>query len=129
MNMRVLSLIFEELRSLLNHRKVRGILFVPPLIQAFVFAYAATFDVTRVTLAVWCEDPGRFATDIIERFADSPTFTVVRALDNSAATQASVTNAEVTAVLHIGPTFTGIFWRAGRRACNCCSTVGVRTPR
>ena len=50
---RVLALILKELSSLWKDPKTRAVLLVPPLVQVFIFSYAATFDVHDVPLAVW----------------------------------------------------------------------------
>ena len=55
---RLIALIVKELLSVWRDRKSRFVLVVPPLVQLFVFSYAATYDVTNVRIAVFNQDAG-----------------------------------------------------------------------
>ena len=55
---RILALIIKEMLAVWRDKKSRFVLIVPPLIQLAVFSYAATYDVTHVTMAVLNEDTG-----------------------------------------------------------------------
>ena len=58
MNGRLRAQIRKELLSLLRDPKSRVALFVPPLLQLCVFAFAATLEVDNVAIAVYDEDAG-----------------------------------------------------------------------
>ncbi|MEO5338797.1 MAG: antibiotic ABC transporter permease, partial [Magnetospirillum sp. WYHS-4] len=74
MHVRLLALILKELLAVWRDPKSRMTLIVPPLIQLFVFSYAATYDVTNVTLAVLDEDGGAEAREFLSRFEGAPAF-------------------------------------------------------
>ena len=46
--MMILSLLKKEILAVLKDRTTRGILIVPPILQAFLFGYVATFDLKSV---------------------------------------------------------------------------------
>lgn len=71
---RIGALIVKELRAVWRDRRSRFVLIGPPIIQLFVFSYAATFDVQDVTLAVLNEDAGSISRDLVARFEGSRTF-------------------------------------------------------
>jgi ABC-2 type transport system permease protein len=102
---RILALVLKELTSLWKDPKTRTVLLVPPLVQVFIFSYAATFDVSHVSLAVWNEDNGAIAAELMRRFDGSSAFHVVAAPDNPAAAAALVDAKDVAAVLHLPQDF------------------------
>ena len=67
---RILALIMKELSSLWKDPKSRMVLVVPPLIQVIIFAHAATFDVSGAALAIWNDDRGSLAGELVRRGAD-----------------------------------------------------------
>lgn len=102
---RVLALVLKELTSLWKDPKTRAVLLVPPLVQVFVFAYAATFEVKHVPLAVWNEDNGALSAELVRRFAASPAFRVAAVPDHPAAAAALLDAKDVAAVLHLPQDF------------------------
>ena len=76
---RILALIRKELAGLWKDPRTRLVLLVPPLIQVFLFAYAATYDVVNVPIGIWNDDAGAQSAELVRRFAGSPAFRVVAA--------------------------------------------------
>ncbi len=70
---RILALIIKEMLAVWRDKKSRFVLIVPPLVQLAVFSYAATYDVTHVTLAVLNEDGGLAGRELLARFEGAPT--------------------------------------------------------
>lgn len=70
--MRLMSLIWKELLVVLFDKKSRISILVPPIIQLFIFAYAATLDVKQATIGVINRDNGEQAYELIERLIGSP---------------------------------------------------------
>lgn len=75
MHRRILSLIWKELLAVLLDRKSRISIILPPLIQLFIFAYAATLDVKNVSIGILNRDSGEKAFELVQRFHGSPIFT------------------------------------------------------
>jgi ABC-2 type transport system permease protein len=100
---RILNLVVKEFEQLRRDRHARFRLIVPPLIQLFVFGYAATFEVYHVATAVLDFDHSQESRELISRFAASGRFQIVetartpaeirRAIDQSYAVVAIVIQA------------------------------------
>lgn len=101
----ILALVVKEFLALLKDKRSRFVLIGPPVIQLLVFGYAATFDLNQVPIAVYNQDGGQAASDLIARFSGSPTFTLTRELDNDADIPRVIDSREVSAVLTIGADF------------------------
>ncbi len=71
---RILSLIKKELVGISRDPKILFSLLMPPLIQLFVFTFAATLDVKNVRMGVINRDNGRPAFELVQRFRGAPTF-------------------------------------------------------
>lgn len=70
----LLALVKKELLSVLFDRKSRISIFLPPIIQLLIFAYAATLDVKNVDIGIWNRDSGKQSFEIIQRIKGSPVF-------------------------------------------------------
>ncbi len=62
---RVFALAVKELLVLLKDPRSRTVIIVPPLVQLLVFSYAATFDLERIPIAVYVEDNGAPARELV----------------------------------------------------------------
>ncbi len=57
----------KEVLSILRDPRSRMVVFVPPLLQLLVFAFAATLEVRNVDIAVHNQDAGRWSRELITR--------------------------------------------------------------
>lgn len=103
---RIFNLMFKEFLTLMRDPKSRVILVVPPLIQIFVFGYAATLDLNHVAFAVYDQDRGVAARDLIDRFRGSPHFQEVARVNSPRAERESIDDKKVLFVLHLASDFT-----------------------
>ncbi len=71
---RVLSLIWKEILAVVRDPKSRLSIFVPPIIQLLIFAYAATLDVKNVPIGILNRDNGEQGFELTQRFNGTPTF-------------------------------------------------------
>ena len=71
---RIRALMIKEFLALLKDKRSRAVVFVPPILQWLVFGYAATFDLSSIPFAVYNQDPGQAARDLVTRFGASPNF-------------------------------------------------------
>lgn len=104
---RIKALIIKELLSVWRDPKSRFVLIVPPLIQLAVFSYAATYDVTDVTLALFNQDNGLAARELVARIEGSPTFARLITVDSEAEMTAAIDSREAMAALRIPDDFSG----------------------
>lgn len=72
--MKILALIWKELLVILRDSSSRVSIFLPPIIQLFVFAFAATLDVKNATIGVLNRDNGEQAFELLQRFHGAPLF-------------------------------------------------------
>lgn len=71
---RIWILIQKEVLAVLRDKKARTVLFIPPIMQLMIFAFAATLDVKNVSMAVLNRDNGEQSVELVQRFIGSPTF-------------------------------------------------------
>lgn len=99
------ALLIKEFLALVRDRKSRFILIGPPVIQLFVFSYAATFDLSHIPIAIYNEDRSLASRDFIERFTAAPAFTEVLTITRQEQIAPALDEKKVLAVLHLGPHF------------------------
>jgi drug efflux transport system permease protein len=102
---KIYSLIIKEFITILQDTKTRIVLISPPLVQLFIFAFAATLDVENVTIGVYNQDYGKQSTELVKRFVESKTFTNIKFFNNYNQIKTSLDNQEVIMVIHIDTTF------------------------
>lgn len=71
---RILALINKEFLAIWRDKKSRFVLIVPPIVQLFVFAFAATLDVRNVPIGIVNLDGGEQSFELIQRLRGSPFF-------------------------------------------------------
>ncbi len=103
---RIFALIIKEFLALLRDPKSRVVTFVPPLIQLVVFGYAASFDLNDVPFAVYDQDRGEAAREVVAAFTGSPTMQLARVLHDDSEIQPLIDGREVLMVLRLEPRFT-----------------------
>ena len=106
MGARVWALIIKEFLALLRDRASRVVLIGPPLVQLMVFGYAATFDLNRVPYAVFDQDGGLAARQLLARFDGSGEFRRVATLQSQAQVRGVLDDRRALLVLRVGPGFT-----------------------
>ena len=71
---RIFSLIKKELLAAFKDKKIRFSLLLPPIIQFFLFTFAATLDVKNVPIGILNQDHGAKGFELVRRFAGAKTF-------------------------------------------------------
>lgn len=71
---RIYALIRKELIAVWRDKKTRFILFFPPTVQLFIFAFAATLDVKHISIGILNRDNGEKGFELVQRFRGSPIF-------------------------------------------------------
>ncbi len=71
---RLLALIIKEFYSVWRDPKSRSLLFLPPIIQLFLFSHAATLDIENITLGVLNEDNTPVSREFLNRVSASRYF-------------------------------------------------------
>ncbi len=102
----IFALALKELLALVRDPRSRFVLIGPPLAQLLVFGFAATFDLNRAPLAVYDQDGGAPARELIARFEGSRNFDIVRRIEWDSDVAPMINNRDALLVLCIGPRFT-----------------------
>lgn len=105
MGHRIASLIWKELLAVLRDPKSRFSILMPPIIQLFLFAFAATLDVKDASIAILNRDNGQKAFELTERFRGAPTFGTITYLHSVDEIAPYIDNQKGLMVLSIDETF------------------------
>lgn len=101
----ILALLRKELLSIFKDPKSRFVVIGPPLIQLLIFGYAATYDLNNVPFAVYNEDRGTAAQELVARFGGSPSLRQVALLEHHSQIRQWIDRRDALFVLHLGPDF------------------------
>ncbi|HHD56444.1 MAG TPA: ABC transporter permease [Desulfobulbaceae bacterium] len=103
---KIFALMKKEFRTILKNKKSRMVLIIPPIAQILVFGYAASFDLNKVSYAVYNEDPGLASRQLLARFRGAREFDFTAAVHHDDGIAPLINEKKVMLVLHIGPDFT-----------------------
>src|SRR5690606_7190231 len=95
----------KEVLSILRDPRSRMVVFVPPLLQLLVFAFAATLEVRNVDIAVHNQDAGRWSHELIARLDSAGFIDEVRHVTNHRELRGLIDQGKVIAALDIPADF------------------------
>jgi ABC-2 type transport system permease protein len=78
---RILALIIKEFFIVWRDKRSRFVLVVPPLVQLFIFSFAATLDVKDVPIGILNLDNGERGIELVSRFQGAPFFSRIAFLN------------------------------------------------
>ena len=102
---RIKALIIKEFLALLRDPRGRSILIGPPIVQLFLFSYAATLEVTNVDIMVLNRDAGSWGQELLHRIEGAPTFRTVSHAWRPDAVREAIDTQKAIAAVEIGPSF------------------------
>ena len=102
---RILAIARKELLVLMGTRQSRFMVLIPPVIQIFIFALAATMEVKNVDLIVLNEDSGYWSQEVVSRLRGSPTFRNIMFEDDLKKAEEAIDRQRVLAVLRFQSDF------------------------
>lgn len=102
---RILTLIIKEFGMVLRDPKSRVVVIVPPILQFFVFSFAATFDLTDVQYAVLDQSRTVESRELLARFEGSENFKLVATLASDTQIREMIDTSEVRLVITIPADF------------------------
>ncbi len=112
---RIKHMLIKEFIQVFRDPKMRGIIFVMPVLQVLVFGYAVSLDVNTIATAVYDLDNSVASRELVARFVKSGYFEVVENVDSRERVRALLDRGKVSAVLQMNKGF-GNALRAGRTA-------------
>ncbi|MGD9210493.1 MAG: ABC transporter permease, partial [Desulfobacteraceae bacterium] len=102
---RILTLMIKEFGMILKDPKSRFVIIGPPLIQFFVFGYAATFDLKNVRYAVLDESHSAESRQLLSHLEGSQNFELAGTLFSTEDIATVINEEKARLVVHIGPRF------------------------
>jgi ABC-2 type transport system permease protein len=112
---RVKRMLVKEFIHIFRDPKMKGVIFLMPVIQVLIFGYAVTTDVKNVATAVVDLDNSSVSRELVARFEDSGYFDVVTFIENEDQVRDVLDRGTVHAVLRLNKGFEAEL-RAGRTA-------------
>lgn len=101
----LLALIRKELLAILKDPSSRALLFAPALMQALLFGYGATYDLTHAPYAVLDQSRSAASTEIISRLEGTGVFHRIATLDNTTQIAEQIESGDALLVLQFQPDF------------------------
>jgi ABC-2 type transport system permease protein len=101
----MVALIWKELLAVLRDPRSRMAIFLPPLMQLLLFAYAATLDVKNVPIGILNRDNGERGFELVQRFHGTPFFSKIVYLKSIEEIDPFIDNQEGIMVLSIDEQF------------------------
>ena len=101
----VLFILQKEFIQVFRNRTMLPIIFVIPILQLFVLAYAATFEIKNVDLFIVDGDHSPASREIVAKFRGSPFYTIVGASASFRDAEVSLINNRAHQILQIPERF------------------------
>lgn len=112
---RVKHMLVKEFTQVLRDPKMKGVIFLMPVIQLLIFGYAVTTDVKDVPTAVYDLDNSVASRELIARFAKSGYFEIIEYVHTEKRARELLDRGRARVLLRINKGF-GDDLRAGRTA-------------
>ncbi len=112
---RIKHMLKKEFIQIFRDQRMKGVIFVFPVIQLLIFGYAVTIDVKNIVTAVQDRDNSVFSRELVARFIKSGYFTVIAYVDDDRRAQELVDRGEAQMVLFMPKGF-GAAIQSGRTA-------------
>ncbi len=102
---KLIALIIKELLSAFRDPRTRIAFIVPPIMQVFLYAYAATLEVANAPIGVFNEDWGQYSRQLISRFEHASAFSTITSYKSEKEIQPAIDSQRVLAVIRIPQDF------------------------
>jgi ABC-2 type transport system permease protein len=102
---RILALIIKEFHAIWRDKRSRTVLIIPPIIQLFLFSFAATLDVKNASIGILNRDNGEQSIELLQRFRGSSTFSHITYLASEKEVASFIDNQKGLLVISIDDQF------------------------
>ncbi len=110
---RFFALVIKEFYAVWRDPKSRSLLFLPPILQLFLFSHAATLDIDNISLAVLNEDNTPIVREFLNRISSSKYFEKIIYVKNLEELKDTLDTERVRGALYIKNDFTRKYKRNG----------------
>lgn len=104
---RLAAIVAKEFRQVFRDPRMRVMLFLAPVLQLFVFGYAANTDIMHIRLDVLDRDHSPLSRTLVSRFVGSGYFTLVREVDTAAEAERDLDAGRASVFLDLPPALEG----------------------
>jgi len=98
---RIRHILIKEFILIFRDPKMKGVIFLMPIVQLFVFGYAVTTDVKHIATAVYDLDNSMASRDLLSRFVGSGYFDIVEHLRDEKRAYRLLDKGKIQAILRI----------------------------
>lgn len=112
---RIKHMLIKEFIQIFRDPKMKGIIFVMPILQVLIFGYAVTLDVNNIATGIYDLDNSIVSRELIARFENSGYFEITERIEDPQQVRDLIDRRGVSAVIQINKGF-GNALRAGRTA-------------
>jgi ABC-2 type transport system permease protein len=105
MGRRIREIVRKELIQTLRERRMRVILFVPPMLQLLMFGYAVNLDLDNARIAWFDQDRTPRSRELRDAFEHSPYFTIVHMPGDAREVRDVLDHGRASAVVSVLPGF------------------------
>ncbi len=98
---RIIHIFKKEMIQIFRDKRMRLLVFFPPVVQLIIFGYATTTDVKHISLAALDEDRTTVSRDFVSKFEAGGYFSVTRYLSSPAEADVLMDNGTVDAFIYI----------------------------
>ncbi len=102
---RIGRMLVKELIHVLRDRRLRILLFLPPLMQLIIYGYAVNFDIHHVRTAIMDEDRTPESRQLISRLSSTSYFDLNYYLDSEARARELIDQGEITMLVRLPKNF------------------------
>ena len=102
---RLKAITIKEFWALVRDPKARMGLFLPPLLQLFLFSYAATLEVRNIDIGLYDMSSGRYSQELVQRLDGSPNFKRIEVLHSPEDLRQAIEDQDVIAAIVIEQEF------------------------
>jgi len=102
---RIISLIKKEFLQVFRDPRMKFTLFVAPVVQLFIFGYAATMDITNIPSAVYDLDNTKQSRDVIRLFSYSKYFDIQKYIHEEKGVNDTMNGADIKVILRFNRGF------------------------
>jgi ABC-2 type transport system permease protein len=102
---RIRQFLIKEFIQALRDQRMRILIFLPPLIQLFIFGYAVTSDIKEIPTAIYDIDKTHMSRELIDRFIHSGYFKIRYSIETGKEMDRLIDSGKVNLILKIDSDF------------------------
>ncbi len=102
----LVSLVIKEFISIWRDKKSRMVIFLPPVLQLFIFSYAATLDITNIKIGILDSDNTEISREFVRQIKTSRYFDKIYNFKNNKELKNALDEEKVRAAVYINNNFT-----------------------